>query len=179
MCVNYSGLNKITVKNCYPLSLISKLLDQLGKAKIYSKIDLCGAYNLVRVKEGHEWKMAFWTRYGHFEYNIMPFGLTNALAIFQHMMKNIFWELLDDFVVCYLDYILIFSKNLEEHEWYVRLILEKLCNAGLYAKLEKCVFHEPEVEFLGYIISDEGVSMDPEKIHTIIEWTIPTSLPDV
>ena len=179
MCVDYRGLNKITIKNRYPLPLISGLLDQLGRAKVYTKIDLRGAYNLVRIKGGDEWKTAFRTRYGHFEYNVMPFGLTNAPAIFQHLMNDIFREFLDDFVVCYLDDILIFSKNEEDHEKHVRLVLKRLRNAGLYAKLEKCVFHQPQVEFLGYIISGEGLSMDPKKIQTVLEWKKPTTIRDV
>ena len=119
MCVDYQGLNKVTIKNRYPLPLIFGLLKQLGQAKIYTKIDLRGAYNLVRVKEGDEWKTAFWTRYGHFEYLVMPFGLTNALAIFQHLMNDIFREFLNNFVVCYLNNILIYSKDIKQHEEYV------------------------------------------------------------
>jgi hypothetical protein len=161
MCVDYRGLNKVTIKNRYPLPLISRLFDQLDQTKIYTKLDLHGAYNLVRIKEGDEWKTAFRIRYGHFEYNVMPFGLTNAPAVFQHLMNDVFREFLDDFVVCYLDDILVFSKNEEEHINHVRLVLEKLRTAGLYTKLEKCVFHQPQVEFLGYIISGEGLSMDP------------------
>ena len=147
LCVDYRGLNKVTVKNRYPLPLISGLLDQLGQAKIYTKIDLRGAYNLVRIKEGDEWKTAFRTRYGHFEYNVMPFGLTNAPAIFQHLMNDVFREYLDRFVVCYLDDILIYSKDVEEHEEHVKLVLQKLREKGLYAKAEKCAFHQPKVEF--------------------------------
>ena len=179
MCVDYRGLNKVTKKNRYPLPLISGLLEQLGRAKIFTKIDLRGAYNLVRIKEGDEWKTAFRTRYGHFEYNVMPFGLTNAPAIFQHMMNDIFREHLDDFVVIYLDDILIFSKNEEEHERHVRLVLEKLRQRGLYAKLEKCLFHQASVEFLGYIISGDGIHMDRKKIQTILEWRTPASIRDV
>ena len=111
MCVDYRGLNKVTKKNRCLLPLISRLLQQLGQAKIFTNIDLRGAYNLVRMKEGDEWKTAFRSRYGHFEYNVMPFGLTNALAIIQHMMNDIFYEHLDDFVVNYLDDTLIYSKN--------------------------------------------------------------------
>ena len=128
MCVDYRGLNKITKKNRYPLPLISGLLEQLGRAKIFTKIDLRGAYNLVQIKEVDEWKTTFRTRYGHFEYNVMPFGLTNAPAVFQHMMNDIFWEHLDDFVVIYLDDILIFSKKEKEHEKHVRLVLENYEN---------------------------------------------------
>jgi hypothetical protein len=169
MCVDYRGLNKITIKNRYPVPLISGLLDQLSQAKVYTEIDLRGAYNLVRIKEGDEWKTTFRTKYGYFEYNVMPFNLTNAPANFQHLMNDIFQEFLDDFVVCYLDDILIFSKNEEDHEKHVQMVLQKLCDARLYAKLEKCIFHQPLVEFLDCIISGEGLSMDPKKILTIME----------
>jgi len=179
MCVDYRGLNKITIKNRHPLPLISGLLEQLGEAKIYTKIDLRRAYNLVRVKAGDEWKTTFRTRYGHFEYNVMPFGLTNAPAIFQHLMNDVFREYLDKFVVCYLDDILIYSKNVEEHEGHVKLVLQKLRDAGLYAKLEKCVFHQPKVEFLGYIISDKGLLMDRKKVQAVIDWAIPKTIRDV
>lgn len=173
MCVDYRGLNKITIKNRYPLPLISGLLDQLNQAKIYTKIDLRRAYNLVRIKEGDEWKTAFRTRYGHFKYNVMPFGLTNAPTAFQHFMNDVFREFLDNFVVCYLDDIVIYSKNIEEHEIHVRQVLQKLRDTGLYAKMEKCVFHTTQVDFLGYIISNDGLMMDSKKVQTIIDWKIP------
>jgi hypothetical protein len=179
MCVDYRGLNKVTKKNRYPLPLISGLLEQLGRARIFTKIDLRGAYNLVRIKEGDEWKTAFRTRYGHFEYNVMPFGLTNAPAVFQHMMNDIFREHLDDFVVIYLDDILIFSKNEEEHEKHVRLVLEKLRERGLYAKLEKCLFHQTEMEFLGFIATTDGLKMDPKKVEAIVSWEAPKTVRDV
>ena len=113
MCVDYRGLNKVTKKNRYPLPLILGLLEQLRSAKIFIGIDLRSAYNLVQVKKGDEWKTTFCTRYGHFEYSVMPFGLTNALAVFQHMMNDIFWEYLDHFIIIYLDDILIYSNNEE------------------------------------------------------------------
>ena len=168
MCVDCRGLNKVTIKNRYPLPLISELLNQLGQANIYTKIDLQGAYNLVRVKKGDEWKTAFRTRYDHFEYLIMPFGLTNAPTIFQHLMNNIFREFLDNFVVCYLNDILIYSKDIKEHKEHVRLVLDKLRSAGLYAKLEKCNFHQSQVEFLRYIVSCDGISMDQKKIQAVL-----------
>ena len=179
MCVDYRGLNKVTKKNRYPLPLISGLLDQLGRARIFTKIDLRGAYNLVRIKEGDEWKTAFRTRYGHFEYNVMPFGLTNAPAVFQHMMNDIFREYLDDFVVIYLDDILIFSKNEEEHEKHVQLVLKKLRERGLYAKLEKCLFHQTEMEFLGFVATTEGLKMDSKKVEAIVSWKVPKTVRDV
>jgi hypothetical protein len=134
---------------------------------------------LVRIKEGDKWKTTCRTRYGHFEHNVMPFGLINASAIFLHLMNDIFQEFLDDFVVCYFDDILIFSNNKEDHEEHVRLVLQKLINAGLYAKLKKCVFHQLQVEFLGYIISGEGLSIDPKKIQIFMEWKKPTTIRDV
>jgi len=109
----------------------------------------------------------------------MPFGLTNAPAIFQHLMNNVFREFLNDFVVCYLDNILVFSKNEEEHINHVRLVLKKLRTAGLYAKLEKYIFHQPQVKFLGYIISGKGLSMDPKKIWTVTEWKKLATIRDV
>jgi hypothetical protein len=127
------------------LPLISGLLDQLSQAKVYTKIDLRGACNLVRIKGSDEWKTAFRIRYEHFEYNVMPFGLTNALAIFQHLMNDIFRELFDDFVNCYLDDILIFSKN------------------------EKDYFPPTSGRILDYIISGDALSINPKKIQTIME----------
>ena len=179
LCVDYRGLNKITKKNRYPLPLIPSLLDRLRSAKIYSKIDLRGAYNLVRIKEGDEWKTAFRTRYGHFEYLVMPFGLTNAPATFQHFMNDIFQDLLDAFVIIYLDDILIFSNSSEEHIQHVHTVLQRLLQHNLYAKLEKCEFHTQKVEFLGYVISPSGVSMDPSKVKNIVEWPTPKSVHDI
>ncbi len=111
--------------------------------------------------------MTFKTHYDHFEYVGMPFGLTNALAIFQHLMNNIFHEYLDDFVVCYIDDIFILSKNMEDHECHICLVLEKFREVGFHAKLEKCEFHQFEVKFLGYIIFGDGICMDPCKVQTI------------
>jgi hypothetical protein len=139
MCVNYHGLNWLTIKNWYPLPLISSLLDRFNHAKMYTKIDLHGAYNLVCIRKGDEWKMMFKTHYGHFEYIVMPFGLTNAPIVF-HLMNNVFCEYLDNFVVCYIDDIFIFSNNMEDRECHVRLVLKKLWEVGLYTKLEKCEF---------------------------------------
>ncbi len=179
LCVDYRALNKITVKNRYPLPLISELLDRLRSAKCFTKIDLRGAYNLVRIAEGEEWKTAFRCRYGHFEYLVMPFGLTNAPATFQHFMNDIFRDLLDQSVIVYLDDILIYSTNEEEHRKQVRLVLERLRSAQLYAKAEKCEFHRAEIEFLGYIISPSGVNMDSKKVSAITSWPVPKSVHDI
>jgi hypothetical protein len=131
------------------LPLISRLSDQLNHAKVYTTIDLCGAYNLVSIREGDEWKMTFRIHYGNFQYVVMPFGFTNAFVVFQHMMNDVFHEYLDNFVVCYSDGILIFSKNMANHEHHVRLVLEKLRKVGFYAKLEKCGFASIRGEILG------------------------------
>jgi len=117
--------------------------------------------------------------YGYFEYNVMPFGLTNAPAIFQHMMNDIFWEHLNDFVVIYLDDILIFSKNEEDHEKHVCLVLEKPRDWGFYAKLEKCIFHQKEMESLGFVATKEGLKMDPKKVEVIVSWEVPKTIRDV
>ena len=119
LCVDYHGLNKNIVHNQYPLPLILELLDRLRCPQFFSKIDLRGTYNLVRIKPGDEWKTAFRTRYGHFEYKVMPFGLTNALDVFQHMMNDIFQEYRDHFVIVYLDDILVFSSSIDEHTHYM------------------------------------------------------------
>ncbi len=163
ICVSYHGLNRFTIKNRYPLPLILGLLDQINRAKVYTKIDLRGAYNLVHIQKGDEWKTKFKTCYGHFEYVMMPFGLTNTPIIFQHLMNDVFCEYLDDFVVCYIDDIFIFSKNMADHEHHVRLVLEKLQEVGHNAKLEKCEFHQSKMGFLGYIISRGDICMDPCK----------------
>jgi hypothetical protein len=164
MSVDYRGLNRLTIKNQYPLPLISRLLDQFSCAKMYTKIDLHGTYNLVCIQEGNEWKMMFKTHFGHFEYVMMPFGLTNTLAISQHLMNDVFCEYLDDSMVCYIDDIFIFLKNMEDHECHVHLVLEKFREVGLYAKLKKREFHQSEVEFLSYIISRDGIHMNLRKI---------------
>lgn len=178
MCIDYWGINKITIKNRYPLPLITELLDRLKSAKAFAKIDLWGAYNLLRIKAGEEWKTAFCTRYGHFEYLVMPFGLTNAPASFQHLMNHNFHNLLDIFVIIYLDNILIYSPDLETHQSHVIQVLDRLCQTQLYAKASKCEFHQTSVEFLGFVVSDQGLSMDTKKVKSITEWLTPRNLRD-
>ena len=179
LVVDYRGLNKVTIRNRYALPLISSLLERIGGAKHFTKIDLRGAYNLVRIRPGDEWKTAFRTRYGHFEYTVMPFGLTNAPAVFQHMANDIFRDFLDIFLIIYLDDLLIYSRTQAEHDIHVRKVLQRLREYGLYAKLEKCSFDCKEVEFLGYTISSKGIFMDPTKVQTVLEWHTPSSVRDV
>jgi RNase H-like domain found in reverse transcriptase/Reverse transcriptase (RNA-dependent DNA polymerase)/Integrase zinc binding domain/Retroviral aspartyl protease len=179
LCVDYRELNKITIKNRCPLPLISETLERLREAHIFTKLDLKGAYNLIRVAKGDEWKTAFRTRYGHFEYLVMPFGLTNAPATFQAFLNDVLRECLDTVVVIYLDDILIFSKDEESHTKDVSRVLQLLSDAQLQVKLEKCQFHVQKVEFLGYIISPEGISMDPAKVEAITSWATPKSVRDI
>ena len=174
--MDYRGINNITIKNRYPLPLIPEALDRIRSARIFSKFDLRGAYNLVRVKEGDEWKTAFRTRYGHFECLVMPFGLTNAPAVFQHFMNDVFRDLLDHTVLIYLDDILIFSEDPSHHTTHVRQVLQRLIKHGLYAKAEKCEFGVDTTEFLGFIISAGGVSMAQNKVDAVLSWPAPTKV---
>ena len=169
----------MTIKNRYPLPLISELLDRVKGAKYFTKIDVRDAFNRLRIALGHEFKTAFRTRYGHFEYLVMPFGLTGALGTFQLYINDIIRDCLDRFAVAYMDDILIYSNSLQEHILHVRTILQKLLSAGLYAKLEKCEFHVQKVSFLGFVISSEGISMDPEPIRTVAEWPALESVLDI
>jgi hypothetical protein len=172
-------LNKLTKKDRYPLPLITDLLDSPGRARIYTKIDLQHAYHLVRIAEGDEWKTAFRTRYGSFEWLVMPFGLTNAPAAFQRFMNDIFSDMLDVCVIIYLDDILIYSDNKELHRKHVREVLRRLRENGLYAGTNKCTFHTDTVEYLGYILSPTGLTMDPAKVQTIQDWPEPRKVKDV
>ena len=179
LCVDYRGLNKVTIKNRLALPLISETLDRLAGSKIFTKLDLKDAYHRIRIRRGDEWKTAFRTRYGHFEYLVMPFGLTNAPATFQGYINRALSGLVDVFCVVYLDDILIFSENPEEHWRHVAEVLRRLRQYQLYANLKKCRFGVREVEFLGYIISPEGVAMDPSRVEPITKWESPQSYRDV
>lgn len=178
-CVDYRGLNSITRKNRYPLPLIDETLRQLQSAKIFTRLDLRGAYNLIRIRQGDEPLTAFRTRYGLFEYLVMPFGLTNAPATCQQFVNDTLRQYLDRFCVVYLDDILIYSQSLAEHRKHVRLILETLLAAGLYVKGEKCEFFTTSTTFLGFAISTSGISMDPAKVSAITEWQPPKNVKDL
>jgi Reverse transcriptase (RNA-dependent DNA polymerase) len=169
LCVDYRGLNRVTLKNRYPLPLINEAMDRLVGAKRFTKIDLKDAYHRIRIRPGDEWKTAFRTRYGHFEYRVMPFGLANAPATFQAYINKALGGLLDDFCVVYLDDILVYSHDAAAHTDHVLEVLDRLRQYKLYANLEKCVFSTDSVEFLGFIISANGVSVDPARIATIVE----------
>ncbi|GJR22322.1 reverse transcriptase domain-containing protein [Tanacetum coccineum] len=175
MCIDYRELNKLTVKNRYPLPRIDDLFDQLQGSSVYSKIDLRSGYHQLRVREEDIPKTAFRTRYGHYEFQVMPFGLTNAPAVFMDLMNRVCKPYLDKFVIVFIDDILIYSKNKQEHEEHLKLILELLKKEELYAKFSKCEFWIPKVQFLGHVIDSEGIHVDPAKIESIKDWTSPKS----
>ena len=179
LCVDYRGLNKITIKNRYPLPLINELIDKCGNARFFTCFDLRDGYNLLRMMKGQEWKTAFRCRYGLYEYRVMPFGLCNAPGTFQHFVNDQFREYLDEFLVIYLDDLLIYSDTLEEHKRHVRLVLKRLQEAGLYVKPQKCQFHKSKVSFLGFMISAEGIHMNPNKVEAVLGWERPKSAHDI
>ena len=155
------------------------LLDMPQKARIYTKIDLQHAYHLVQITEGDEWKTAFQTHYGSFKWLVMPFGLTNGPAAFQCFMNDIFRDLLDQCIVVYLDYILIYSDDPKQHTKHIWEVLQRLRKHSLYAQARKCKWHHNSVEFLGYIMSVEGLTMADNKIRAILDWPEPQKVKDV
>ncbi|KAF5781372.1 putative nucleotidyltransferase, Ribonuclease H [Helianthus annuus] len=173
MCIDYRELNKVTVKNRYPLPRIDDLFNQLQGSSYYSKIDLRSGYHQLRVRDEDVSKTAFRTRYGHYEFLVMPFGLTNAPAVFMDLMNRVCKPYLDKFVIVFIDDILIYSKSQEEHEQHLRLILELLRKEQLYAKFSKCDFWLREVHFLGHVVNKDGIHVDPSKVDSIRNWPTP------
>ena len=173
LCVDYRGLNKVTIKNRYPLPLISEILDRLAQAKVLTQLDLRDAYHRIRVKEADRWKTSFRTRYGQYEYLVMPFGLTNAPATFQSYINEALHGLTDTTCIAYMDDILIFSQNKEEHVQHVQQVLQRLREYSLFIKLSKCKFHVDEVDFLGFRVGKTGVGMDPARVVAIRDWERP------
>ncbi|GJS36488.1 putative reverse transcriptase domain-containing protein [Tanacetum coccineum] len=175
MCIDYRELNKLTIKNRYPLPRIDDLFDQLQGACCFSKIDLRSGYHQLRVREEDIPKTAFRTRYGHFEFTVMPFGLTNAPAIFMDLMNRVCKPYLDKFVIMFIDDILIYSKSEEEHEVHLKTILDLLKKEKLYAKFSKCEFWLQEVQFLGHVVNHDGIHVDPSKVESVKNWMTPES----
>jgi hypothetical protein len=169
MCVDYRAFNKATVKNRYSLPRIDDLFDCLSGAKVFSMIDLRSRYYQIWIAEGDEKKTVCCTRYGSYEFLVMLFGLTNAPATFCTFMNDIFREWLDDFVVVYIDDILIYSGSLEEHAEDLRKVFQRLRENKLYAKLKKCKFGVTKVDFLGHRIIQEGLKMDDHKVKVIVD----------
>uniref|UniRef100_A0A388JNY7 Reverse transcriptase domain-containing protein n=1 Tax=Chara braunii TaxID=69332 RepID=A0A388JNY7_CHABU len=175
LCIDYRGLNRYTVKNSYPMSRSDELFDRLAGNRFFTKIDLRSGYHQIRVAAADQPKTAFQSRFGHYEFTVMPFGLTNAPATFQRAMNDIFRNILEQYVLVYLDDILVYSRTLEEHLRHLRDVLDRLRRHGLYAKLSKCRFAQHKVHFLGHYVSDQGLHMDDAKITAIAEWPAPTS----
>ncbi|KAI3823046.1 hypothetical protein L1987_04472 [Smallanthus sonchifolius] len=173
MCINYRELNKPIIKNRYPLPRIDDLFDQLQGSTCFSKIDLRSGYHQLRVLDEDIPKTVFRTRYGHYEFMVMPFGSTNAPAVFMDLMNRVCKPYLDKFVIVFIDDILIYSKTKAEHEQHLRLILELLKKEQLYAKFSKCEFWLKEVQFLGHIVNDKGIHVDPAKIEAVKNWSTP------
>ncbi|KAL0155106.1 hypothetical protein M9458_049369, partial [Cirrhinus mrigala] len=174
-CIDYRHLNSQIIQQPYPLPLVPAALEELRGSQVFTKLDLQSAYNLVRIREGDEWKTAFITPTGHYEYLVMPYGLSVSPSVFQTFMNEVFREFLHRFVVVYIDDILIYSRNMAEHRQHVQQVLQKLRQHQLYLKLEKCEFHKSSVQFLGYINS-EGVLMDQGKVDAIQNWPQPDSI---
>ncbi|KAA3477691.1 DNA/RNA polymerase superfamily protein [Gossypium australe] len=168
MCIDYRQLNKLTIKNKYPLPRIDNLFDQFRGASVFSKIDLQSGYHQLRVKEADMYKTIFRTRYGHYEFLLMPFGLTNAPAAFMDLMNQ--------FVVVFIDDIPVYSRTEDEHDEHLRVILQILREKQLYAKFSKCEFWLREVTFLGHVVSAEGIRVDPQKIEAVLDWKQPRTV---
>ncbi|WVZ70351.1 hypothetical protein U9M48_019026 [Paspalum notatum var. saurae] len=179
MCVDYWALNDVTIKNKYPLPRIDDLFDQLQGACVFSKIDLRSGYHQMKIRPSDIPKTAFITRFELYEYTVMSFGLTNAPAYFMNLMNKVFMEYFDKFVVVFIDDILIYSKTEEEHEEHLRLVLQKLREHKLYAKLSKCEFWLDQVPFLGHIVSKGGIMVDPSKISSVMDWKVPEVVNEV
>jgi len=179
MCVDYRLLNAVTVKNKYPLPRIDILFDQLAKAKVFSKIDLRSRYHQIKIRPEDIPKTAFSTRYGLYEYLVMSFGLTNGTAHFMYLMNSVFMPELDKFVVVFIDDILVYSENAQDQEKHLRIVLNRLREHQLYAKFSKCEFWLKKVPFLGHILSEDGISVDPSKVQQVLDWKAPTSVHEV
>ena len=179
LCIDYHEFNRVTIKNKYHLPRIDDLFDQLQRAQVFSKIDFHFGYHQLQIKGEDIPRTTFRTTYGHYEFLVMLFGLNNSLATFMDLMNNVFHENLYQFVIVFIDYILIYFKSLEEDEEHLRIVLQILIEKKLYAKLKKCEFQLNQVMFLGHVISKDGITVDPNKIEAMVNWDRPINVSEV
>ncbi|KAA0037514.1 reverse transcriptase [Cucumis melo var. makuwa] len=170
LCIDYKQLNKVMIRNKYPLPRIDDLFDQLRGVVVFSKIDLRSGYHQLKVRESDIPKTTFRTRYGHYEFLVMSFGLTNAPAVFMDLMNRIFHQYLYQFVIVFIDVILVYSMDKKAHEEHLRIFLQTLRDKQLYAKFSKCEFWLNQVVFLGHVVSADEVSVDPQKVEAVVNW---------
>jgi ribonuclease HI len=179
MCIDYRALNEVTVKNKYPLPRFEDLFDQLRGASVFSKIDLRSGYHQLRIRPTDIPKTTFITKYGLYEFMVLSFRLTNAPTYFMYLMNSVFMDYLDKFVVVFIDDILVYSQNEQEHEEHLRKVLQRLRDCQLYAKLSKCKFWISKVLFLGHIINRDGLDVDPKKVAVILDWKAPKDVREI
>ena len=179
MCIDYLALNRQTIKDRYPLPRIDTFLDRLGYAKIFTKLDLASGYHQIAMDEGSIYRTAFTTSLGQWEFLVMPFGLCNAPATFQRLMNKVFAMEINQFILVYLDDILVFSKSVEEHWEHLKIVLERLWEAKPFGRIHKCEFLKTHVDYLGYEVSEQVIHASPEKVKAVVNWPKPQTVHDV